>query len=198
MGLASCSRGWTPTSGVLHLDLGFDRQVERGGDEAVLLCLFGELARLPLVRPVGGEVEPQQEAGEAEASVVAAAADAVRVDAKLLVGEARLRGEAGERDGEARGGCGDEEVLRAPGGRVGAAEYGRRDDLDRLLSLDRCRDPPLADPVDGEREVELLRPYRRPRLPSRGAPRAPAAAVPSSAVPASPSSSNKRPIVAAG
>ena len=53
-----------------------------------------------------------------------------------LSGEALAFGEAGEGDGETGGVSGNEEVLGAPDGGIGAAEDGRRRDLDRLLAFD--------------------------------------------------------------
>ena len=83
-------------------------------------------ARLPLVGGIGLELESEQEPREAEASVPSLAGDPVAVDLQARVGEAGPGGEPGEGDGET-GGCGrDEEVFRAPGGRVGATEDGRR------------------------------------------------------------------------
>src|SRR5919108_3885622 len=144
-----------------HLDLGLDGEIERGGDEAGLLRLFGQLPCLRLVARIGLDLQSEQQPGEAEVSVGAHAGDAVSVDLQLAVGETSAGGEAGEGDSKAGGrGC-DEEVFGAPGCGIGAAEDGRRGDFDRRLALHLCGDAALPDPLDREREVELFRPDGR-------------------------------------
>src|SRR6266540_5684855 len=114
---ARSRRRWSPEP-----DHGLDGEIERRGDETRLPRLRGQPTRLRLVGWIGLDFETEQQASETEAYVAAFHGDAVAVDPQVRVGEPCAGGEAGEGDGQARGGRGDEEVFGTPGGGVAALE----------------------------------------------------------------------------
>ena len=105
-----------------------------------------------MLRPrVRFDRELQLEPCEPEVAIGALAAGTGGVDLEVAVGEAVALREAGEGDSEAGGVSRNQEVLGAPGRWIGAPEYRRWRDFDRLFAFDLggTRRPPIHSIVSG-------------------------------------------------
>lgn len=108
-------------------------------------------------------MQPEVHSDEPEPTVLPPAYRALGGDAQAREVHIRALDETGERNREAAGRRGDEEVLRTPGAGVAASELGGRGhDHVRLSGHARHHAPP-ADPVDPEGEGDLLHAKGRPR-----------------------------------